>query len=190
VPRPARFSVDELLDAAAALLAADGTSGVTMSAVARAVGAPSGSVYHRFPTRAALCGELWIRTEQRFHRGFADALTAPGSSLERCIAAAEYTVRWCRDRRDEAQVLLVGADALELSEWPTDLSRRHRALRRAREQALAGVHVDNDHVHAAVIDVPYGLVRRYLVARKPIPRAVDGMAEACVRALLASRENP
>ena len=57
MPRPAIFTLDELLDAAAALLAADGPSAVTMSAVARAAGAPSGSMYHRFPTRAALCGE-------------------------------------------------------------------------------------------------------------------------------------
>ena len=58
MPRPARFTLDELLDAAAALLAADGPAAVTMSAVARAAHAPSGSMYHRFPTRAALCGEL------------------------------------------------------------------------------------------------------------------------------------
>jgi len=66
MPRPARYTVDELLDAAAALLTDGGPTAVTMSAVARAVGAPSGSMYHRFPTRAALCGGLWIRTEERF----------------------------------------------------------------------------------------------------------------------------
>jgi AcrR family transcriptional regulator len=44
MPRPARFTLDELLDAAAALLAADGASAVTMSAVARAADAPSGSM--------------------------------------------------------------------------------------------------------------------------------------------------
>ena len=55
MPRPAIFTLDELLDAAAALLAADGPSAVTMSAVARAAGAPSGSMYHRFDA----CRLVW-----------------------------------------------------------------------------------------------------------------------------------
>src|SRR5258705_11938151 len=74
MPRPALFTVDELLDAAAALLAADGPAAVTMSAVARAANAPSGSMYHRFPAPAALCGELWIRTAGRFPTGVRAAL--------------------------------------------------------------------------------------------------------------------
>ena len=106
MPRPALFTVDELLDAAAALLAADGPSAVTMSAVARAAGAPSGSLYHRFPTRAALCGELWIRTEERFHAGFTAVLSTSADLQERCVAAARFNVQWCRDHPVEAQVLL------------------------------------------------------------------------------------
>ena len=92
MPRPARFTLDELLDAAAALLAADGPSAVTMSAVARAAHAPSGSMYHRFPTRAALCGELWIRTERRFHAGLGAALANIGSSVNACLALLPSTV--------------------------------------------------------------------------------------------------
>ena len=95
MPRPARFTLDELLDAAAALLAADGPSAVAMSVVARAVGAPSGSMYHRFPTRAALCGELWIRTEERFHAGFTAALSTSTDPQQRCVAAARFSVQWC-----------------------------------------------------------------------------------------------
>ena len=82
MPRPASFTLDELLDAAAALLAADGPAAVTMSAVARAAGAPSGSMYHRFPTRAALCGELWIRTEERFHAGLSDGAGDIGGTTD------------------------------------------------------------------------------------------------------------
>jgi len=114
MPRPARYTVDELLDAAAALLADQGPSAVTMSAVARAVSAPSGSMYHRFPTRAALCGELWIRTEERFQSGVAAALSSQGDPQRRGVAAARFTVQWCREHPHEAQVLLAGADALML----------------------------------------------------------------------------
>ena len=139
MPRPALFTVDELLDAAAALLAADGPAAVTMSAVARAAGAPSGSMYHRFPTRAALCGELWIRTEERFHAGLTAALATSADPQDRCVAAARFTVQWCRDHPVEAQVLLTGADALGAADWPDELTSRRRRLHRALRGALAGM---------------------------------------------------
>ena len=109
MPRPARYSIDELLDAAAALLAADGPAAVTMSAVARATGAPSGSMYHRFPARAVLCGELWLRTEERFHAGFASALSASDDPQARCVAVAS-SGRWSRRPCSRAPVRYA---------WPT-----------------------------------------------------------------------
>ena len=142
MPRPARYTVDELLDAAAALLAADGPAAVTMSAVARAAGAPSGSMYHRFPTRAALCGELWMRTEERFQAGFDRRTVGVGDPRTRCVAAARFTVQWCRDHPVEAQVLLAGADALCLAEWPDHLTRPAPALHRKLRRLLAGLPAD------------------------------------------------
>ncbi|MBV9515687.1 MAG: TetR/AcrR family transcriptional regulator, partial [Mycobacteriaceae bacterium] len=125
MPRPQRYHTDVLLDAAAALLASDGPAAVTMSAVARATGAPSGSMYHRFPTRAALCGQLWLRTQERFHTGVMAALAGESDRQNRCVAAARFTVGWCRRSPIDAQVLLVGADALGRAEWPKAAARRH-----------------------------------------------------------------
>jgi AcrR family transcriptional regulator len=185
VARPARYSADELLDAAAALLAGDGPAAVTMSAVARAVGAPSGSVYHRFPTRAALCGELWMRTEERFQGGFADALAAPGDTTARCVAAARFVVQWCRDHPAEAHVLLAGADALDRSAWPETVTARRNRLHRRLNRLLAGLAADPDRLSAALIDVPYGVVRRHLVAGQRIPKSADSIAEDCAKALIS-----
>lgn len=184
MPRPARFTLDELLDAAAALLAADGPSAVTMSAVARAAGAPSGSMYHRFPTRAALCGELWIRTEERFHTGFTAALSMSTDPQERCVAAARYTVQWCRDNPIEAQVLLTGADELGAADWPDDLTGRRKRLHRALRRTLAGLGADQDRINAAVIDIPYAVVRRHLIAGRAIPASAGAIVEDCARALI------
>lgn len=186
MPRPARFTLDELLDAAAALLADDGPAAVTMSAVARAAHAPSGSMYHRFPTRAALCGELWIRTEERFHAGVHAALATSQDPQTRCVAAARYTVQWCRDHPVEAQVLLTGADALGAAEWPDDLTSRRRRLHRSLRGTLAGMPADLDRVNAAVVDIPYALVRRHLAARQTIPASVDVIVEQCARTLIPS----
>jgi AcrR family transcriptional regulator len=184
MPRPARFTLDELLDAAAALLAADGPSAVTMSAVARAARAPSGSMYHRFPTRAALCGALWIRTEERFHAGLTAAMATPADAQQRCVAAARFTVQWCRDHPIEARVLLTGADALGAADWPDELTSRRKRLHRALRRTLAGLLADRDRVNAAVIDIPYAVVRRHLIAGHAIPASADAIVEQCARVLI------
>jgi AcrR family transcriptional regulator len=184
MPRPARFTLDELLDAAAELLAGGGPSAVTMSAVARAAGAPSGSMYHRFPTRAALCGELWIRTEERFHAGVGAALMTSEEPQTRCVNAARYTVQWCRDHPVEAQVLLAGPDALGAEHWPDELTSRRKRLHRALRRTLTALATDRDRVNAAVIDIPYAVVRRHLIARQAIPASVDAIVEECARALI------
>jgi AcrR family transcriptional regulator len=186
MPRPALFTLDELLDAAAALLAAEGPAAVTMSAVARAARAPSGSMYHRFPTRVALCGELWLRTEERFHTGFTAALSMSDDPQARCVAAARYTVQWCRDHPVEAQVLLTGADSLGAADWSDELKSRRKRLHRALRRTLAGLTADQDRVNAAVIDIPYAVVRRHLIAGQAIPASADAIVEQCARALITA----
>lgn len=185
MPRPARYSVDELLDAAAVLLAEQGPAAVTMSAVARAAGAPSGSMYHRFESRAALCGELWMRTEGRFLAGFSATLSAPKDPQARCIAAAGFTVQWCRENPNEAQVLLAGADALGAADWPDALAARRRRLHRNLRKLLADLPGDADRVTAAVVDIPYAVVRRHLLSGRGIPPSADVVVADCVRALIA-----
>jgi AcrR family transcriptional regulator len=190
VPRPARYPTDDMLDSAAQLLVEGGPPAVTMSAVARAVGAPSGSVYHRFPSRAALCGELWLRTEERFQGSLIGALASPADAPARCVAGAVGTVRWCRSSPVEAQVLLAGADALCRAEWPDDLtdrrSRLHRALSEAITQLMTASTANVDRLTAAIIDIPHAVVRRHLVAGQTIPPSAESIVEDCARALISA----
>lgn len=185
MPRPAQFTVDELLDAGVELLVDGGPAAVTMSAVARAVGAPSGSMYHRFAGRAALCGELWLRTEERFIAGFVAALAGSGDARSRAVAGARFTVAWCRENPGPARVLLAGADALGLAEWPSEISARRRRVHRELRRALSTLPADADRVNAAVIDIPYAIVRRYLSAGEAIPGSADEIVAECAAALIA-----
>ncbi|UXA19146.1 TetR/AcrR family transcriptional regulator [Mycobacterium sp. SMC-4] len=185
MPRPPRYTVDDLLDAAAELLAADGAAAVTMSAVARLCGAPSGSVYHRFPSRAALCGELWLRTEERFHAALAAVLAEPGDPQQRCVAGAHQVLAWCRRHPAEAQVLLTGPGPLGLSEWPDPLSNRRKRLQRRQRKAFAELSDDVTRVGAALIDVPLAMVRRQQRSRQTVPAGAEEIVEDCARALIA-----
>ena len=186
MPRPRRYETDALLDAAAQILAARGPSAVTMSAVARAMGAPSGSMYHRFATRAALCGQLWVRTQERFHGGLMAAIAESSNPQDACVAAARFTVRWCREEPVSAQVLLVGADALAREDWPADATMRHDAMRRELDEALHALRGrrDGERVAVAVIDVPYAIVGRHLRSGTAIPANAEDIAEVCARALV------
>lgn len=185
MPRPARYTVDVLLDAAADLLAADGPAAVTMSAVARSTGAPSGSVYHRFPTRAALCGELWVRAEERLQEALLAALEGDDEPASRCVAGALCVLAWCRAHPVEAQVLLTGPGQLGLGEWPENLIGRRKRLQRKLKKALGEIEGDGARVSAAVIDMPFAIVRRHLTARQAIPAAADAIVTDCARALTA-----
>src|SRR5215470_11955146 len=60
MPRPSRFSEAQILDATAAIVAADGPSAATIGAIGHMLKAPSGSIYHRFASRDVLLGRLWL----------------------------------------------------------------------------------------------------------------------------------
>lgn len=57
--RKADFDENSFIVAATDLIAAGGPSAATMAAIAHRAGAPTGSIYHRFPSRAALLGAVW-----------------------------------------------------------------------------------------------------------------------------------
>jgi 5-methylthioribose kinase len=46
------------------------------------------------------------------------------------------------------------------------------------------VSADQDRVNAAVIDIPYAVVRRHLIAGRSIPASADAIVEDCARTLI------
>ena len=74
MPRPAKFTLDTILNAASEIVAARGPRAVTMGEIAAKIGAPSGSLYHRFHLRDELPGRLWLQKATIFQNAFARAL--------------------------------------------------------------------------------------------------------------------
>ncbi|MFF0445082.1 TetR/AcrR family transcriptional regulator [Streptomyces sp. NPDC004609] len=190
--RPPRFDKDQFLDAAVRLAAASGPSGVTMSAVAQEVGAPSGSVYHRFPGRPALLAEVWLRTVGRFQDGFLRALASDPSGG----AAARHVVAWSRTHPAEAALLLYGPEDFGRADWSEEhRDRAHRGNRQVR-LALTGLARARgaegpralEKAALALVDLPLSLVRRHLRAGTPLPRHAEDLAEECAKSLLPGPE--
>lgn len=193
--RPPRFDETALLDAAVRLVAAAGPAAVTMAAVARESGAPNGSVYHRFPQRAALLAELWLRTVERFQDGCLAALSAASEPLAAARAGARYVVAWSRANPQEAALLLHGPDEFGRGEWPEDCVRRARrgnrrvleAVARVAEGLGATTPADAERISLAVIDLPLAVVRRHLGSDHGLPEHAEDLAESCAADLMRDR---
>ncbi|MGW7576837.1 TetR/AcrR family transcriptional regulator [Streptomyces sp. NPDC054765] len=191
--RPPRFDTSQLLDAAVRLAAECGPTGVTMSAVAAAVGAPSGSLYHRFAGRSALLAEVWLRTVEDFQEGYFEALESSDDPRAGGRAAARHIVAWSRTHPAEASLLLYGAHDFGRDGWSdAHLLRAEEGNMqvRAAVAALAGAlgmhgRPGLDRVTLAVIDLPLALVRRHLRGGSPLPAHAEDLAERCTDALLA-----
>jgi AcrR family transcriptional regulator len=184
VGRSAKFSQGQILDAALVIAAEEGPGAVTMAAIAARLGAPIGSLYHRFGSRDLLLATLWLRSVRSFQRGLIVALAAGDAQ-----AAALHTPRWCRQQPAEATMLLLYRRQDLATRWPTELREDLTAVNAEVSAALstfAARHptIDHERLVFAVVDVPYGAVRRYLLDRQPPPRLVDELIVATCRAIL------
>ncbi|MFG3255527.1 TetR/AcrR family transcriptional regulator [Streptomyces sp. NPDC048172] len=195
--RPPRYDVSTLLDTALGLAASGGPAAVTMTAVAKAAGAPSGSVYHRFADRPALLSALWLRTLEAFHTGLLAALTDP-EARGAALAAARHTVEWSRAHPAEARVLRYGPDDFGRASWPPHATR---LLREANARAFGAVDslahrlgADDptavERVRIAVVDLPYALVQRHLREGTTVPEHALDAVEECASALLSVKPLP
>ncbi|MFJ7067755.1 TetR/AcrR family transcriptional regulator [Streptomyces sp. NPDC101115] len=190
--RPPRFDTDQLLDAAVRLAASGGPAAVTMSAVAQAVGAPSGSVYHRFAGRTALLAEVWLRTVERFQEGYFAVLTGEPDPRRAARAASRHVVAWCRENPDEAALLLYGAADFGRADWSEEHARRADSGNDRVFAALAGLaealgaqdEQARDRIALALVDLPLTVVRRHLRAGTPLPPHAEDLTEQCTAALL------
>ncbi|MGD3112345.1 TetR/AcrR family transcriptional regulator [Streptomyces sp. YGL11-2] len=191
--RPARFTTEQFLDAAVRKAAEGGSAAVTMSAVASAVGAPSGSVYHRFTGRTELLAETWLRTVTDFQEGYLAVLNEADSDARRAARmAARHVIAWSRAHPERATVLLYGAEAFDRAHWSPEHRGRAEAGNRRVFAALAAhataLGLDGpegaDRVALALVDLPLALVRRHLRAGTGLPAHAEDLAEQGASALL------
>ncbi len=119
--RPVKYPDSAILDATAAEVAQSGIGGASVAQVAKRLGAPSGSVYHRFPSRKHLLGALWVRTLRSFHDALDGATKDPAAEqlAERCVDAL---FNWIRSNPTGSTLLVkFGTENLIENDWPIDV---------------------------------------------------------------------
>lgn len=179
--RPAKFSEDQILDVSRDLVVHSGPATLTMTAVARLLGAPSGSLYHRFPGRDTLAAALWVRGVRRFQSGYLAKLGNP-DPLEAALGAAVHVVTWSRANLRDARLLLqFRSSDLVHGPWPQTLRDENRRLQHQLETGIRNLQAafgatepaERHRVSYAVIDVPYAALRPALLAGKRPPNSTD-----------------
>jgi AcrR family transcriptional regulator len=189
--RPPAYSTEQFLDAATTLFAEGGARAVTMAATAKAAGAPSGSIYHRFADRPALLADLWTGTLRAFQDSYLTAL-GNAATLDTAVAAAASVVHWCRANPARARVLDAGLPAFSPALWSpaaiAELARTEDELKAALKHATAALPPSTgcsaEDVALALVEVPRAVIHRYLTAgRTPPPKAADLVARSARKLL-------
>ncbi len=193
MPRAPQFSEAQILTATGQLIARYGPSGATIGAIAHALGAPTGSIYHRFDSRDSLLAEVWLRTAAAFQTALFERLAGP-VPREAGLAAALYMAQRVRERPSEARLLLLHRreDFVDRG-WPADMRRRAEQLGRQVETELHGFTSrlcgrqdagTRRSVAYAVVDAPFAAVRRHVAAKESPPPYVDGLIRITYEAVI------
>jgi AcrR family transcriptional regulator len=191
VGRTAIYDEGTILQAATSHIAAHGPK-ASVAALARAIGAPSGSIYHRFASRDALIAAVWLRSLRSFQAGFLAALD--DRDIDRAaLAAARHVPEWCAASLDQAIVLHRYRLEDLVATWPPELAPDRDSLNAALYAALRGHSAARygaasgpalDRTTFALVDVPGAAVRRFLDRREPPPAwAIDAVGSAALAIL-------
>jgi len=193
VAPPRKHETDVILDAARALVLDGGPRAASVAAIAKASGAPAGTLYHRFGNRDGILTAAWLRALERFQ---ARALASGGETpTDTAVAMAVSAVGFARELSDDARLLLTIRPGDLLDEEPDAAFRETLAAMNAplteRIAVLARrLYGDDkprsvDAVARAVADLPYAVVRRH-AHDDPMPAWLEDDVAASALAVLRS----
>ena len=194
MPRPSRFSEAQILDATAAIVAADGPSAATIGAIGHMLKAPSGSIYHRFASRDVLLGRLWLSKAAFFQDRFAAALADPDPFKAGLAAALSMPRAVSEDFAGARIMLLHRRDDFLDGDWPPEMACEAIRLKQQVDDAMNEIarrlfgRVSAEAlrlVNFAIIDVPLAAVRRHVAVNELPPRSLEDLIARTYAALIA-----
>ena len=191
--RPAQITEAGLRVAAARVAARQGAARATIAEIAKEAKVPTGSIYHRVPSRGGLLAEVWLEAAERFSTVFMSRL-AEARSIEEAAEAALVTPRFAREHPAEGVILFVHRRDDFLDGAPAESRARASRLTGALREGIAAAakrlapndRRGRDRFALALVGIPLGAVRTFLPQAVP-PVELDPTILAAVRAALAAR---
>jgi AcrR family transcriptional regulator len=187
------FSEAKILDAAAGLVAAGGPRAATIGAIGAALDAPWGSIYHRFPSRAVLLGQLWLSKAAMFQNRFGDALAHPDPHTAGLEAALSLPRTARADFAGARIMLLHRREDFFSDKWPVQMRNEAVRLRRQVDDAMSDItrrlfaRTTAEALRLAtfaVLDISFAATHRHIAANEVPPTYVDGLVERAYLALI------
>jgi AcrR family transcriptional regulator len=194
--RPRRHNPDSILDATLGLVLDRGAPTSTMAAIARASGAPIGSIYHSFGSREELLARLWTRAAKHSQAGFLEAAAGGSDPTTAALRAAMSVFDFARDQLADARLLasMRFEDLLGMPAAPA-LTAELQALNDPIKRSIADLAAElagdrrargREAVALATIDIPQGAIRRHLLAGRQPPSSLRAPLEQAVGAALGA----
>ena len=197
MPRRARIlRYTQILDATATLVAGGGPGAATIGAIGAVLDAPSGSIYHRFPSRDVLLGRLWLSKAAFFQGRFVAALRDPDPWNAGREAALSLPRSVRADFAGARIMLLHRRDDFLSASWPADMSDEAVRLRQQVDEAINDItrrlfgRVAPKTLRLttfAILDVPFAAVHRHVANGTTPPGYVDGLIDQAYSALVRRR---
>jgi AcrR family transcriptional regulator len=194
--RKSRFSTEQILDATATLVAADGPGAATIGAIGALLKAPSGSIYHRFASRDVLLGRLWLSKAAFFQNRFTEAFTNPDAAKAGLDAALSLPQSARADFAGARIMLLHRRDDFLAGDWPADMAAEAARLKHQLDDAMKGItrrlfpRTDAEALrlaYFAILDVPFAAVHRHVAANVMPPPYIDDLIAKAYRAMITRR---
>lgn len=194
--RTQKFQSEQMLEATRELVVRLGPGEVTIGKIAAALGAPTGSIYHRFSSRDELLGQVWLNTAARYQAAY-HAVLSDGDPIAAAFASVRFVLDRARREPDESRLLMLHRreDFLDQA-WPKAMQDEARRLdEEARRYFLdfgkrlmlpgASDHRALAGLRYALIDLPLAAIIPALRRGKLPATDQDHLVLAAVRAVLA-----
>lgn len=130
-------SREKILDVAEALFARSGFAGIGMREVAEAVGFGKSSLFHHFPSKVQLYGEVLGRVLARIDEQLRPVLGSDAAPLQRLDRWLDQLIDVLAEQPASARLLLRAL--FEDDAFPDDAGPENRAAEQALQQIVGGI---------------------------------------------------
>lgn len=191
--RKAEFDDDIFISATIKLISAGGPTAATMAAIAHNTGAPTGSIYHRFKSRTALLGQVWLQCMTAMTKDILPLLNK-GHSCDAIKAFIDWAIKNPAMARI---IMLYSENDLIDGDLPPDIYNSLNDVNRQLGKGLSNLLKHRGSpltasnlalANFAIFDGPIAAMKPYLRDKRPSPmldqNKLHRVAVTCGRATL------